>query len=498
MMLAERLREFISACFTGVWIESHEHPDALAEIAGLCRQEHWQLATWDIERGLSVAREAAADPAGGQDPLAAIRALAAMASPDGTAILVLENFHRFLQSAEIVQALAEQIIAGKQNRTFVVILSPIVQIPKELEKQFVVIEHDLPGREQLEEIARGIATEEGELPEGEALNAVLDAAAGLTRFEAEGAFSLSLVRHARIQPETIWDLKSQMLKKSGLLTLYRGQESFASLGGLGSLKDFCLRAMNRQGRRDAKVRPRGVLLLSPPGCGKSAFCKALGNETGRPTLVLDVGSLMGSLVGQSEAQTRQALKIADAMAPCVLFLDEVEKALSGAASSGQTDSGVSARMFGSVLTWLNDHESDVFVVCTANDVSKLPPEFSRAERFDGVFFVDLPSVEERRAIWRLYIEQFGLDASQPKPVDADFTGAEIRSCCRLAALLGVSLVEAAKNVVPVARTSAESVERLRTWASGRCLSANEPGIYQRTTGVAVKPTRRVRRDPQQN
>ena len=498
MMLAERLREFISACFTGIWIESHEHPDALAEIAGLCRQENWQLATWDIERGLSVAREAAADLAGGQDPLAAIRSLAAMASADGAAILVLENFHRFLQSAEIVQALAQQITAGKQNRTFVVILSPVVQIPKELEKQFVVIEHELPDREQLEEIARGIATEEGELPDGEALNAVLDAAAGLTRFEAEGAFSLSLVRHSRIQPETIWDLKSQMLKKSGLLSLHRGQESFATLGGLGALKEFCLRAMNRQGRRNSLVRPRGVLLLSPPGCGKSAFCKALGNETGRPTLVLDVGSLMGSLVGQSEAQTRQALKIADAMAPCVLFLDEVEKALSGAASSGQTDSGVSARMFGSVLTWLNDHESDVFVVCTANDVSKLPPEFSRAERFDGVFFVDLPSVEERRAIWRLYIEQFGLEPNQPKPIDADFTGAEIRSCCRLAALLGVSLVEAAKNVVPVARTSAESVERLRTWASGRCLSANEPGIYQRTTGIAVKPARRVKRDPQQN
>ena len=498
MTLAERLSEMVRACFTGVWIESHEHPDALAEIAGLCRQEDWQLATWDIERGLSVAREAGADPVGGQDPLAAIRSLAAMASAGGAGILVLENFHRFLQSAEIVQALAQQITAGKQNRTFVVILSPVVQIPKELEKQFVVIEHELPGREQLAEIARGIATEEGELPDGDALNAVLDAAAGLTRFEAEGAFSLSLVRHSRIQPETIWDLKSQMLKKSGLLTLYRGQESIANLGGLGALKEFCLRAMNRQGRRDAKVRPRGVLLLSPPGCGKSAFCKALGNETGRPTLVLDVGSLMGSLVGQSEAQTRQALKIADAMAPCVLFLDEVEKALSGAASSGQTDSGVSARMFGSVLTWLNDHESDVFVVCTANDVSKLPPEFSRAERFDGVFFVDLPSVDERRAIWRLYIEQFGLDPNQPKPVDADFTGAEIRSCCRLAALLGVSLVEAATNVVPVARTSAESVERLRTWASGRCLSANEPGIYQRTTGIAVKPTRRVRRDAQQN
>lgn len=290
MTLAERLSEMVRACFTGVWIESHEHQDALADIAGLCRQENWRFATWDLDRGLNVAGIEGGQPdaGGGADPLAAIRSLGAMASPDGSALLVLVNFHRFLQSAEIVQALAQQIAAGKQNRTFVVILSPLVQIPIELEKQFVVIEHELPGREQLEEIARGIATEEGELPEGDALTAVLDAAAGLTRFEAEGAFSLSITRNNRVQHETIWELKSQMLKKSGLLTLYRGHESFAGLGGLDSLKGFCLRAMRRQGQSNPLVRPRGVLLLSPPGCGKSAFCKALGNETGRPTLVLSV------------------------------------------------------------------------------------------------------------------------------------------------------------------------------------------------------------------
>ena len=155
-------------------------------------------------------------------------------------------------------------------------------------------------------------------------------------------------------------------------------------------------------------------------------------------------------------------------------------------------------MFGTLLTWLNDHETDVFVVCTANDVSKLPSEFSRAERFDGVFFLDLPGVQERRAIWKLYIEQFSLDATQPKPVDADWTGAEIKACCRLAALLKVSLIEAAQNVVPVARTAAESVERLRTWASGRCLSADLPGIYQRNGAPALKPGRKVSRDPSNN
>jgi hypothetical protein len=376
----------------------------------------------------------------------------------------------------------------------------MVQVPLELEKLFVVVEHDLPGREQLAEIARGIATEAGELPDGDGLHRVLDASAGLTRFEAEGAYSLSLVRHQRIEPEAIWELKSGMLKKSGLLTLYRGGERFGDLGGLENLKAFCTRSLRQQGQSDPRRRPKGVLLLSPPGCGKSAYCKALGNEVGRPTLILDVGALMGSLVGQTEANIRQALKIADAMSPCILMCDEVEKALSGVASSGSTDSGVSARLFGTLLTWLNDRTSDVYVVCTCNDISKLPPEFSRAERFDGVFFVELPGIQQRRAIWDIYVGMYGLDRTQAKPVDADWTGAEIRSCCRLAALLDVPLIEAAQNVVPVARTACEAVERLRTWASGRCLNSETPGgIYHRNgESATVRPGRKVRRDPSNN
>ena len=224
--------------------------------------------------------------AGGSDPLAAIQAVNALATPDSSALLVLVNFHRFLGSPEIVQALARQISQGKHNRAFVIILSPIVDIPTELEKLFVVVDHELPGREQLAEIARGIATEEAELPSGDDLTMVLDAAAGLTRFEAEGAFSLSLVRDGQLQPRSIWELKSQMLKKSGLLSLYHGRESFDDLGGLDNLKSFCTRAMRRQRDNNPLKRPRGVMLLSPPGCGKSQFAKTLGNETGRPTLIL--------------------------------------------------------------------------------------------------------------------------------------------------------------------------------------------------------------------
>lgn len=205
MPLAERVSEYVRACFTGIWIESHEHQDALAEIARLCHEQKWQLASWDIESGLSIGSQANDNntAAGAQDPLAAIRTVPALATPDGFGLLVLQNFHRFLQSAEIVQALARQLQAGKEQRTIILVLAPVVSIPIELEKLFVVVEHDLPGREQLAEIAQGIGTEKGELPTGPELETLLDAAAGLTRHEAEGAFSLSLARHGRIKPDAV-------------------------------------------------------------------------------------------------------------------------------------------------------------------------------------------------------------------------------------------------------------------------------------------------------
>lgn len=479
-MLTEQLAEHVRACFAGIWIETLEPDEALREIAEVCRQESWTLAIWDIERGLSTVGEDAGDVlTATTDPVAAIQSASALASDDAPGVLVLQNFHRLLGSLEVIQAMSRQIMLGKQNRTFLVVLAPVVQIPVELEKQFVVIQHELPNREQLRTIAEEVATEGGELPPGEMLDRVLDSAAGLTRYEAEGAYSLSLVRHGRIEPDVIWSLKSQTLRKSGLLGLHRGEERFGQLGGLDNLKAFSLRALRRL-NAGTECRPRGVLLLSPPGCGKSAFAKSLGNETGRPTLTLDFGAMMGSLVGQSESNIRQALRIADAMSPCILFCDELEKGLSGAGSSNG-DSGVSSRVFGSFLTWLNDRSSEVFVVATCNDISRLPPELVRAERFDGVFFVDLPDKEQREAIWEIHLRTFDLDPDQPRPDDDGWTGAEIRSCCRLAALLDVPLTQAATNVVPIAATAGDSVERLRQWAGGRCLSADRAGIYQKTS-----------------
>jgi hypothetical protein len=494
MKLTDQLTSYIAAAFTGLWVTTYEADEAEREITQHACRQKWKVAIWDVASGLRVpGANVSATDSGAGDPLAALRALPAMADEKGTAVLVLHNFHRFLASAEVVQTVFAQLIAGKQQRTFLVVLAPTAQIPVELEKLFVVIEHALPDREQLERIARELTSDRpDDLPQGDDLQRVLDAAAGLTRYEAEGAYALSLTRHNAFVPRVIWDLKAQMLRKNNLLRLHQGNESFNALGGLPSIKEFCRRAL----RMNKSVNPRGLLLLGVPGSGKSCFAKALGNETGRPTLILDMGALYGSLVGATEANIRQALRIADAMAPCILYCDEIDKGLAGV--GGQGDSGVSTRLFGTVLTWLAEHESDVFFIGTANNISMLPPEFTRAERLDGVFFLDVPNVAEKDLIWSMYRQQFQIPDNQSRPDDTSWTGAEIRSCCRLATLLDVTLHQAAQHVVPVAVTAAESMEKLRTWASGRCLAASYPGIYSRDGQPTSKPGRRLRRDATDN
>lgn len=308
MTLVAQLSDYIHAAFTGLWVQTCEPEEAERELLAHGRAFGWTVAVWDLARGLQLPGTAGVARPELNDPVSVIRALPTLMPPPpppeatvtaeaDTTLLLLPNFHRFLNSPELIQVLAEQLTAGKQQRTFVVVLSPVVQIPLELERRFVVIEHQLPTAYQLGLIAEEIMTDSSEdgLPTGKDWDALLDAAGGLTRQEAEGAFSLSIARHGHLRPEAIWEIKTQSLKKQNLLSLYRGGETFAQLGSLETLKDFCRRAL-RPGR---KIKARGALLLSPPGCGKSVFCRALGNEVGRPVLSLDIGRLMGSMVGQT-------------------------------------------------------------------------------------------------------------------------------------------------------------------------------------------------------
>jgi len=479
-MWTDSLREYVAGGFSGIWLVTEEPIEAEGVIQKLGKANGWNVLTWDVATGLKGPAVTTGQATG--DPAAAIRALPGMG---GTTLLVANGFHRFLQSAEIVALLGRELADGKACQRFVVILAPSVTIPPELSRQFIVLEHDLPTPLDLKAIAQGLV-DDGEVDEA-TLDSVVEAASGLGVGEAESAFALSLVRHGRLSPDAVFSVKSASLKKAGPLTLLTVGEAdrFEHLGGFDGLRDYSLKALSSN-----KVKAKGVLVSGVPGCGKSSFAKCLGHATGRPVLNLDVAGLYGSLVGETERALREALKRIDAVGKSILLIDEAERALAGHASQG--DSGVSTRVMGSLLTWLSDRKNDAFVIMTANEVKGLPAPLTRAERLDSIWFVDYPDTDTRENIWRIYIQQYGLDDTQLRPSqDKPITGAEVKSTCRIAALLGVSLVEAARFVVPVSSTSAEPIDLLRNWAKGRALCVSKGGLFGVDASVTT-PARKSR------
>ena len=480
-MWTDSLREYVAGGFSGIWLVTEEPIEAESAIQKLGKDQSWNVLTWDIASGMKGPGVTTGTATG--DPAAAIRALSGMG---GTTLLVANGFHRFLQSAEIVALLGRELAEGKACQRFVVILAPSVAIPPELARQMIVLEHDLPNAADLRALALGLV-ESGEVDDT-TMDSVIEAALGLGIGEAESAFALSLVRHGRLKADAVFSVKASSLKKAGPLTLLTVSEEdrFEHLGGFDALRDYSLLAL-----ASTRVKARGVLICGVPGCGKSSFAKCLGRASGRPVLNLDVAGLYGSLVGETERALRESLKRIDAIGRSIVLIDEAERALAG---NGQGDSGVSTRVMGTLLTWLSDRRSDSFVILTSNEIKGLPAPLTRAERLDSIWFVDYPDVPTKTNIWKIYINQYGLDASQPLPSDdKPITGAEIKSTCRIAALLGVSLAEASRFVVPVSSTSAEPIDALRTWAKGRALCVNKGGLYgEAPVVIPVKRSRTVK------
>ena len=420
-------------------------------------------AHWDAIRGLSldlVNYEEA-------DPLSVVERAASLQKT----VLFLENFNHYLEAPAVAQAVLNAVPRLKSNGSTLVILSPVLKIPPELSALVRVLDHDLPSDEAY------VRCLEAVLPAGMTLTdeqkaTLVKAGSGMTLSGFEDAVALSLVEHQAIQPDVIWKEKADQIRKEGGAEIYQGSERFDDIGGLEGLKRFCLRSLT-SGRKGA----RGVLLLGCPGTGKSMFAKALGKEVERCTISLDLGRMFCSLVGESERMMRETLKVVDRMEPSVLFIDEIEKGLSGIQSSGKTDGGTGSRIFGTLLTWLNDHKSETYVVATCNDISQIPPEFLRQERWDGIFFVDLPAYEERERIWELYKKQYGLSGKHPENL-AGWTGAEIKSACRLAHIQGIALEESVTMTIPLMASAGSRIEEIRKKASGRCLSAETGGIYR--------------------
>ncbi len=480
MTLSQQIRELCDACFTGLLVRTSEDTEAIAELKTLAATEGWNFLVWDAATGLNGD--------GNGDPLAVVQALPAIGTADKAGMIVLRNFHRFLSDPQIIQAMANAVVAGKLTRSFAVITTPACELPPELSKLFVLVEHALPDDAALEQIAKQIGTQEGDLPAD--LAPVVESARGLTRYEAEGVYSLSLARHGVIRPDVVWELKAKAIERSGIARIYKGGERFDDLGGLERLKAHMrLAAAPKNG-----LLPKGVVLIGVPGTGKSATAKAMGNEMGLPTLIADIGSLMGSLVGQTEERTRQLFSLIRQIGRCVVMFDEGNCQLGGSRDRHE----VTGRLIGSLLSFMQD-QSGAFFVLTANEVASLPGPLMRAGRMDAVYFVDLPGETQREKIWQIHLAKMGLPADSALPASESWTGAEIEHACRTAAMYDLSLVEAASFVVPVATSQAAELEALRQEAARNgWLSAEVAGPYTRQSQQASSPARRQVSRPNNN
>ncbi len=456
------IHDFLKAGYPALCVLTQE-PDR-AEQCLPCECEGIQFCSWDCLRGIRPAKMTQIIEEI-RDPVAAVGWL----NSHQDSVLIAHNLHLFLDIPEVVQAIQNGVTRWKAIGSCLVMVAPLIQIRPELEKIFTVIDLELPDEESLfhlqVELAKSVKVE----PNPEAVRA----ARGLTEFEAETAFALSLVKEGRFSVKVIAEAKAQMIRKSGLMEFWE-PASIEDVGGLDNLKTF-IRNRSKAflpGNRNLP-KPKGILLVGISGTGKSLSCKATASILAWPLIRLDIGALKNSLVGESERRMRQATQVIDAFGESVVWIDETEKAFSGAKSSGETDAGTTAGMFGHFLCWMAETKTPALIMATANDISKLPPEFMRAGRFDAIFFVDLPSLAERKEIIGIMNRKYGTEIPSDFGEKLNgFTGAEIEQLTKDSLFDGLDA--AMEAIVPLSRTMREEIQSLRDWAKNRARFANTP------------------------
>jgi hypothetical protein len=456
----------------------------------------WSYSTGIVPAGTSIQSQKHRNAAT-KDPLMALDQVIEQIEP---AIFIFKDFHPFLtkNNFAVIRKLKEIALHLKNSFKTIVLVSPTMEIPTELEKEITVLNFPLPSREDLGELLEKILEDVKQFKQvrvdldGAGRERLLQAALGLTLGEAENVFAKIIVKDERLSAEDVSEVfaeKQQIIRKSGLLEYYATNESFSSVGGMAVLKDWLSKrslAFSREAREFGLPAPKGILMLGVQGCGKSLCAKAVSTQWQLPLLRFDMGRMFGSLVGSSEENVRRAISVAESVAPTVLWVDEIDKAFAGSQGSGSTDGGTTARVFGTFLTWLSEKTAPVFVVATANDISHLPPELLRKGRLDEIFFVDLPSQEEREEVFRIHVQKRGRDYASfdlhgLAEASKDFSGAEIEEAINSAlydAFYGKEelttghVLKALGETVPLARTMDEQINRLRSWAEGRARSAS--------------------------
>jgi SpoVK/Ycf46/Vps4 family AAA+-type ATPase len=505
----EEIELLIKARYPLIYIISFEEKRVLEAIKKIASNTI-KVFKWTLSKGITDFEEKAVGE-GTTDP---DLALDYVLTSRHNGIFIFQDFHPFISSIREIaprcirklRDIANSLPSSPYTKSLI-ILSPILEIPPELEKDIVVVDFPLPTLAELDEMLSGIERSMRNRPEfkidltPQEREEILKAALGLTLTEAENAFAKALIEDLTLDKSDISRIlkeKEQIIKKSGMLEYITPDESIAAVGGLEALKEwFRERAhgFSERAREFPLPTPRGVLLIGVPGCGKSLCAKVVAYEWKKPLLRFDVGRAFGKYVGESEANMRRAIKTAESLAPCILWIDEIEKEFGGV--SGEGDSGTSARVFASFLTWMQEKKSPVFVLATANNIHRLPPEFLRKGRFDEIFFVDLPFDDEREEIFKIHLTKRKRD---PRNFDIErlvresegYSGAEIEEAI-VSALYRVfnlnrdltteDILLVLKETRPLSVVMEEEIKRMRTWAKDRARYASLKGRTE--TGEVV-------------
>jgi len=509
----EELETLIRAKYPLLYIVAWEErriEQMLRQVARLLRKKIYGWTITDGLRSLDEADGLRPDPS----TCAPLNTLDAIAASQEAAIFVLKDFHPYWDDRHpineqplIVRRMRDVANALKESRKTVIILSPLLNFPPELEKDIVVLDYSQPTREEMQQSLERVLRSARELSSihldftPEMNEKILAAAQGLTCTEAENVFARSLVMTRTLDVDVIIAEKKQIIRRSHILEYFESGENMTSVGGMPLLKDWLAKralAFSERARAFGLPEPKGLLLLGVQGAGKSLIAKAIASQWRLPLLRLDLGRLFSELVGSSEQNMRTALRLAESVSPCLLWLDELEKGLAGVASSHMSDAGTTARVFGSFLTWMQEKTAPVFVVATANDISILPPEALRKGRFDEIFFIDLPSLAERREIFSIHIQRRGrnpqtFDLEALARVSENFSGAEIEQVVISGLydafeaghdLTQQDLLHAIRSTLPLAQTMETQVKALRQWARTHARpSSPQPGHFSDPSGL---------------
>ena len=493
--MSAAITHYIRAGYPGLYVVSAEELRVEAEFKSITERLNYGLHFWSVVDGLVDVKAKTVNNA--NDPLEALEAVKNL--PEKSVVL-LKDFHLFLSDPNpiLLRKLKDTLLHTKLKQKLLVILGCRLCLPPELEHELTVVEFKLPGPVELRGVLGGIMESAGiKSLDVDLREKAVEAASGLTTIEAENAFALSVAESRTITPSIIAREKAQAVKKNGLLEIVEVKETLNSIGGLDLLKDWLLRRKDAFSQRAISYglpAPKGLLIIGIPGTGKSLTAKATAAVFNVPLLKLDAGKLYGGIVGQSEANLRAVINTAEAIAPCCLWIDELEKGFAGSKSSGSTDGGTSARVFGSFLSWMQEKTKPVFIVATANDVSQLPPEMLRKGRFDELFFVDLPDEVEREAIWKIVVER-----RNRKPINFDLqllaksseglTGAEIEAVFLEAMFAAfergdepteMDVGASMSSFVPLSKLMAEQIAALKQWANNRARpSTSTPATSER-------------------